>query len=151
MSAEHRIRTSWSLSPHPSKSNTYSRNLIVDFGYDVTVSASASADYLGDACLPDPEQLFLSSISSCHMLSFLAIAEMRGCKVLSYQDDASAYLEKEQGQLARVKRVVLRPRVDFDPRGKIPEPDALRRIHDKAHDICFIARSITTEVSVEPS
>lgn len=150
MSAEHKITASWSQNPHPSKPNTYSRNLIVDFGHDITLGASASPDYLGDAFLPDPEQLFLSSISSCHMLSFLAIAEMRGCKVLSYHDEASAYLEKDQGPLARVKRVVLRPRVEFDPSGKIPDFDAFGKMHDKAHEICFIARSITTEVSVEP-
>ncbi|MFJ6327887.1 MULTISPECIES: OsmC family protein [unclassified Rhizobium] len=150
MSAEHKITASWKQAPHPSKPNTYSRNLMVDFGHNIVVGASASPDYLGDASLPDPEQLFLSSLSSCHMLSFLAIAEMRGCKVVSYYDEASAYLEKDQGALARVKRVVLRPRVEFDPSGKIPDRDALEKMHDKAHDICFIARSVTTGVSVEP-
>jgi organic hydroperoxide reductase OsmC/OhrA len=149
MSAEHKISAIWKQGPHPSKPNTYSRNLIVDFGHNISVGASASPDYLGDSSLPDPEQLFLSSISSCHMLSFLAIAEMRGCKVLSYRDEASAYLEKDQGPLARVKRVTLRPQVEFDLSGKIPDFEALGKMHDKAHDICFIARSITTEVSVE--
>ncbi len=85
------------------------------------------------------------------MLSFLAIAEMRGSMVTSYRDEASAYLEKDQGALARIKRVILRPKVEFDPSAKIPDADALGKMHDKAHDICFIARSITTEVSVEPS
>ncbi len=149
MSAEHKITASWKQSPHSSKPNTYSRNLVVDFGHGIAVSASASPDYLGEASLPDPEQLFLSSLSSCHMLSFLAVAEMRGFKVLSYQDEASAYLEKDQGPLARVSRVTLRPRVEFDPSGKIPDSETLGKMHDKAHDICFIARSVTTEVSVE--
>ncbi len=150
MSAEHKIKAAWKRAPHPSKPQTYSRNLSFDFGHNITLGASASPDYLGDASLPDPEQLFLSSISSCHMLSFLAIAEMRGSMVTSYEDEASAYLEKDQGALGRIKRVILRPRVEFDPSAKIPDPDALGKMHDKAHDICFIARSITTEVSVEP-
>ncbi len=150
MSAEHKIIAGWSQSPHPSKPNTYSRNLTVDFGHDITIGASASPDYLGDASLPDPEQLYLSAIASCHMLSFLAIAEMRGCRVLSYHDDASAYLEKDSGALARVTRITLRPEIKFDPSAKMPDLDMLEKLHHKAHEICFIARSVTTEVSIEP-
>ena len=150
MSAEHKISADWLQSPHAFKPNTYSRNLTVDFGHGVMLGASASADYLGDAALPDPEQLFLSAIVSCHMLSFLAIAEMRGCKLMSYHDEASAYLEKDSGALARVTHITLRPEITFDPSAKVPDLDMLEKMHHKAHEICFIARSVTTKVSVEP-
>lgn len=151
MASEHKVAARWMHSPHAQKPATYSRNLTVDYGDGASLDVSAAAAYLGDAALPDPEQLFLSAVVSCHMLSFLAIAEMQGCKVRAYSDDASAYLEKDQGPLASVKRIVLRPRVEFDPSGKVPDTAALEKLHHKAHDICFVARSIKTEVVVEPA
>ena len=150
MASEHKISANWAHSPHPAKPATYSRNLKVNFGHDVEIAVSAAAAYMGDDTLPDPEQLFLSAVVSCHMLSFLALAEMQGCKVKTYSDDASAYLEKDQGPLASVKRIVLRPAVSFDPAGKVPDGPALEKMHHKAHDICFVARSVKTEIEVEP-
>lgn len=150
MVSEHKVAASWTNRPHETKPATYSRNLHIDYGQGAGLEVSAAAAYLGDGALPDPEQLFLSAIVSCHMLSFLAIAEMQGSRVVSYRDDASAYLEKDQGPLASISRVVLRPAVAFDPAGKIPDAAALAKLHHKAHDICFVARSIKTEVVVEP-
>lgn len=151
MASEHTVTASWTHAPHAAKPATYSRNLRMDYGHGAGLDVSAAAAYLGDPALPDPEQLFLSAVVSCHMLSFLALAEMQGCKVTSYRDQASAYLEKDQGPLASIKRIVLRPAVSFDPAGKVPDQAALEKLHHKAHDICFVARSIKTEVSVEPA
>lgn len=150
MTSEHNITASWTRRPHLVRPGTYSRNLSVDYGQGAGLDVSAAASYLGDPALPDPEKLYLSAVASCHMLSFLAIAEMQGCKVTSYRDDASAYLEKDQGPIASVKRIVLRPTVTFDSAGKVPDAIALEKLHHKAHDICFVARSIKTEVVVEP-
>ncbi|RFC67605.1 MULTISPECIES: OsmC family protein [Mesorhizobium] len=150
MSSEHNVTASWAYAPNASKPSTYSRNLNIDYGHGAGLKVSAAAAYFGDALLPDPEQLFLSAVVSCHMLSFLAIAEMHGCKVKAYRDEASAYLEKDQGPLASVKRIVLRPAVEFSPDGKVPDAALLAKLHDKSHDICFVARSIKTTVIVEP-
>jgi organic hydroperoxide reductase OsmC/OhrA len=97
----------------------------------------------------DPEEAFVAALSSCHLLTFLAIAARRRLVVDDYSDEAIGYLEKNaEGRLA-VTRVVLRPRVAFGGAGP-PATEELASLHELAHAQCFIANSVRTEVTVEP-
>jgi organic hydroperoxide reductase OsmC/OhrA len=100
-----------------------------------------------DAAGVDPEEAFVASLSSCHMLFFLDFARRAGMVVASYEDEAEGVMEKGPDGRVRITKVTLRPRIVFDD-----EPDAatLDDLHHKAHEACFIANSVTSEVVVEP-
>src|SRR5579864_6106041 len=116
---------------------------------ETTVPASAAPDFRGDAARLNPEEAFVAALSSCHMLTFLAVAAKRKFIPDSYLDDAVGYLEKNsQGRLA-VTRVVLRPRIVWAQGISVSEED-LNKLHHQAHEGCFIANSVTTDVRVEP-
>lgn len=130
------------------------------FGYDeynrehewefegVRVPASAAPGYKGKPGHVDPEEAFIAALSSCHMLTFLALAARKRFVVDAYEDDAVGHLEKdERGKLA-VTRVILRPRASFAPTGA-PTPEEISKLHAQAHEHCFIANSVRTEVAVE--
>lgn len=142
--AEHHIALSWSRGDTPFTYETYPRNHAITFKNGTPVIFSSSSAYRGDPARGDPEDLLVASLSSCHMLSFLAIAAKKKVTVDSYQDDAVGFLENDGGKLW-LKRVVLRPSI-------VSSADAatLAEIHHLAHQACFIANSVKTEVTVEP-
>jgi organic hydroperoxide reductase OsmC/OhrA len=97
----------------------------------------------------DPEEALVASTSSCHMLWFLSIAAKRGFVVERYVDDAFGILGKNpEGKLA-MTRITLRPRVEFSA-SRLPSAEELRSLHEAAHEECFIASSLKSEVVVEP-
>ena len=144
--SEHAINLKWELGAKAFTYDAYSRNHTVTFKNRQTVAMSAAAAYRGDAALPDPEDMFVAALSSCHMLSFLAIATKRKLSVVSYEDDAVGHLENEGGKLW-MTRVILRPRITFAGEA---DPALVARCHDEAHHACFIASSVKTDVAVEP-
>ena len=91
----------------------------------------------------DPEEAFIASLSSCHMLWFIHLALQRKFVVDRYVDEAVGVLDKNW-----MSQVTLRPIVSFS--GKAPSDDEHRALHHKAHEKCFIANSVKTEVRVEP-
>jgi organic hydroperoxide reductase OsmC/OhrA len=96
----------------------------------------------------DPEEAFVASLSSCHMLTFLYLAAKQGILVESYRDEAIGVMEKnEQGRMA-ITRVTLRPEIKFG--GTPPSPEVLEKLHHAAHDECFIANSVKSDVRCEP-
>lgn len=97
----------------------------------------------------DPEEAFVGSLSSCHLLSFLAVAAKAGFHVTRYEDDAVGELDmNEQARLA-VTRVTLRPTVTFSTDNK-PTVDELKQLHERASRDCFIANSVKTQIVLEP-
>lgn len=127
---------------------TYSRAHRWTFGGGVSLEASAAPEYLGSAALPNPEEALVAALSSCHMLSFLAICARKKLAVDAYEDAAEGYLERNaEGRLA-VTRTTLRPRITFAP-GTTVDAETLRALHDSAHHECFIASSVKTVVTVE--
>ena len=142
---EHHIKLDWEKGETPFTYEAYTRNHTIAFknGQDV-LAASASPTYKGDADKADPEDMLVAALSSCHMLSFLAIAAKKKLTVNSYQDDAVGFLENEGGKLW-ITRVILRPKVAIDT-----DAETLSHIHHLAHEACFIANSVKTEVTVEP-
>ena len=112
--------------------------------------ASAAPAYLGNPQRVDPEAAFVAALSSCHMLTFLALASNKGFVVDSYVDSAVGHLEKNAAGKFAVTRVDLNPKIAFSG-AKLPAQADLDWLHDKAHKECFIANSVTTEVHVVPA
>jgi organic hydroperoxide reductase OsmC/OhrA len=144
---EHHATIVWQRTSDAFTYDTYNRAHEWRFQGE-TVRASAAPDFRGDAARVNPEEAFVASLSSCHMLTFLALATKRKFSLDTYRDEAVGYLEKnEQGRLA-VTRVILRPRIEWSP-GVTVSPAELERLHHQAHEGCFIANSVKTQVSVE--
>jgi organic hydroperoxide reductase OsmC/OhrA len=143
--AEHHIKLSWEKGDAPFTYDAYTRNHAIAFkNGQETMIFSASPAYKGDASKADPEDLLVAALSSCHMLSFLAIASKKKLTVTSYEDDAVGFLENEAGKLW-MTRVILRPKVAIHT-----DAQTLAHIHHLAHEACFIANSVKTDISVEP-
>jgi organic hydroperoxide reductase OsmC/OhrA len=144
--AEHKIALEWQKGDVAFTYDTYSRNHEITFKDGVAKTFSAAAVYRGDATKGDPEDMFVAALSSCHMLSFLAIAARKRITVISYTDDASGWLENDGGKLW-MTRVVLRPRIVFET---APDAASIDQMHHMAHEQCFIANSVKTDIRVEP-
>jgi organic hydroperoxide reductase OsmC/OhrA len=110
------------------------------------IEASAAPAYKGKSEFVDPEEALVASIASCHMLTFLALAAGRKLTIESYEDDAVGLLEKNADGRLAITRVTLRPKISFAE----PAPDAetVQDLHHKAHEQCFIANSVTTQIDV---
>ncbi|MFL6725679.1 MAG: OsmC family protein [Sphingomicrobium sp.] len=96
----------------------------------------------------DPEEAFVASLSSCHMLFFVDFARRAGIVVDSYVDEAEGVLDKRADGKMAMTRVTLHPRVEFSGENP-PTAEEIADLHHRAHDACFIANSVTTEVTVE--
>jgi organic hydroperoxide reductase OsmC/OhrA len=144
--SEHVVDVSWSRGEHEFTYQTYSRDHEWRFDGGVTVPGSANPAYLGSPGPVDPEEAFVAALSSCHMLTFLSIAARKRLVVDSYDDHAVGLMAKnERGKLA-ITQVTLHPKIVFA--GEQPDAATLERIHHLAHEECFIANSVTTEITV---
>ena len=113
------------------------------------MQASAAPAYLGNPKYVDPEEAFVASLSSCHMLTFLAVACKKKFVLDEYVDEAVGHMEKNaEGKLA-ITRVVLRQKTKFSG-DKQPSKEELDEMNHTAHEQCFIASSVKTEVMIEP-
>lgn len=142
----------WSRGEARFTDNRYSRAHQWRFDGGAVVPASSSPQVvripLSDPSGVDPEEAFVASLSSCHMLWFLSIAAERGWTVDRYLDEAEGEMTKnERGQLV-MSRVTLRPAVQFA--GEAPTAAEEDTLHHEAHESCFIANSVRTNVLVEP-
>jgi organic hydroperoxide reductase OsmC/OhrA len=145
-------RIAWERNGQDFAGKKYSRAHTWTFDGGLTVPASSSPHVVkvpySDPSAVDPEEAFVASCSSCHMLSFLWRAGLAGFVVESYEDDAEGVMEKnKEGRLA-ITRVTLRPKVRFS--GKLPNKDEHDHLHHLAHEDCFIANSVKTEITCEP-
>lgn len=151
--SEYRAELAWERHGAVFVDGCYSRRHVLRFDGGLEIPASASpnvvAEPMADPAALDPEEAFVASLASCHMLWFLAIAAERGYRVDSYRDNASGTLSlNDRGRLAMTS-VVLRPKVAFGADGA-PSAEEVVEMHDAAHTRCFIASSVTTEVRCEP-
>ena len=129
----------------------YSRAHEWVFDGGVTVPASPSPHIVpapwSDQAGVDPEEAFVASLSACHMLFFVDFARRAGFVVDKYVDEAEGVLDKRADGRMAMTRVTLRPRVTWG--ANAPDETAIADLHHRAHDACFIANSVTTEVTVE--
>lgn len=146
--SEHRVKLSWALGAPEFQYATYNREHTWSFDGGVEVAASAAPAYRGKPEYVDPEEAFVASLSSCHMLTFLAIAAKRRFRVEHYADEAVGFLEKNADGKLAVTRVVLRPEITFGG-DRRPTAAELHEMHELSHAECFIANSVKTQVTVE--
>jgi len=144
--SEHRAVIKWARSTPGFDYQEYSRDHIWQFG-ELELPASAAPEYLGNDEHVDPEQAYVASLSSCHMLTFLAIAARRRLAVTRYLDQALGILEENSGGKLMVARVILSPQVEFDT-GTTVATKTLEKMHRLAHRECFIANSVKTEIEL---
>jgi organic hydroperoxide reductase OsmC/OhrA len=133
--------------------NKYSRRHLLRFDGGAEVAGSSSPHSvplpMSDASAVDPEEMFVASLSSCHMLWFLALAAKRKFCVDRYADAAVGVMEKNaQGRVA-ITRVTLRPGVVFSGE-RLPTHAEIEHLHHEAHEACYIANSVKSEVVCEP-
>lgn len=129
----------------------YSRAHSLSFDGGAVVPGSASPQVvpppLSDPAGVDPEEALVASASACHMLWFLHLARDAGLDVAAYRDEARGTMARDERGRMAMTRIVLRPEIDFV--GEAPAGDALARLHHEAHERCFIANSLRTEIVVE--
>ena len=147
--SEHRASIRWSRGNDAFTYDGYSRDHQWSFEGGQTLLASAAPAYLGSESGVDPEEALVAALSSCHMLTLLAIAAKKGWVVDSYEDDAVGTLARNADAKLAVTRVILRPRIVFSG-DTVPDEAALKRLHHQSHEHCFIANSVRTEISIEP-
>jgi organic hydroperoxide reductase OsmC/OhrA len=146
--SEHRATIDWQRTSADFTYATYNRAHEWRFNA-AAVPASATKEYRGDEARVNPEEALVAALSSCHMLTFLAVAAKRKLSLDSYRDEAVGVLEKNaEGKLA-ITRVTLRPKIVWSS-GATVSADDLQKMHHDAHAGCFIANSVTTKVTVEP-
>ena len=133
--------------------NRYSRRHLLRFDGGAQVPGSSSPHSvplpMSDASAVDPEEAFVASLASCHMLWFLALAAKRKFVVDRYFDAAVGFMEKNaEGRIA-ITRVLLRPEVGFSGE-RLPSTSEIEQLHHEAHEACYIANSVKSEVVCEP-
>jgi organic hydroperoxide reductase OsmC/OhrA len=142
----HNATIRWSRGGKDFTYKTYSRDHVwIANGNEIP--ASATPAYLGNPNRVDPEAALVAALSSCHMLTFLALAANKGFVLETYEDAAVGHLEKNAPGKMAITRVELHPKIAFGG-PKQPTAADLDWLHDKAHKECFIASSVTTDVRV---
>ena len=147
--SEYKASLCWKHTGGPFDSASFSRDHTVTFAGGITIDASSAPIYKGNPAFVNPEEAFVASLASCHMLTFLAIAAFKGFAVEVYSDDAVGVLARNEDRTIAMTRVTLHPKVVFGG-AKLPSEEDLRKLHASAHRKCFIANSVKTEVGVEP-
>jgi organic hydroperoxide reductase OsmC/OhrA len=146
--SEHKVTLEWKRESENFSYESYNRDHVLVFEGGTRVSASAAPAYRGNPAHVNPEEGFVAALSSCHMLTFLAMAAKKHFVVDSYSDHAVGFMEKNpKGKLA-ITRVILHPLIVFSGTTS-PIPEQIGALHELAHNECFIANSVTTEVRVE--
>ncbi len=149
----YKVEILWERGDQAFVDNRYSRRHVLRFDGGAEVPASSSPGVvplpMSDASAVDPEEAFVASLSSCHMLWFLSLAAQRKLRVDSYFDGADGLLKKNADGKLAMTRVTLRPRVAFSG-DRIPTREEIDQLHHQAHEECFLASSVKTEMRCEP-
>jgi organic hydroperoxide reductase OsmC/OhrA len=151
--SDYYAEVSWSRGDEPFTDRRYSRRHRVRFdgGFEMPGSSSPHSVRVpySDPQAVDPEEAFVASLSSCHMLWFLSIAADRGYRVDRYVDAAVGTMATNAEGRTAMTVVTLRPQARFSG-DRLPDAAEIERMHHAAHDECFIANSVKTEVRCEP-
>ena len=151
--AEHKAIIRWKRKENDQEftKGKYSREHTWQFDGGVSVPASPSPSVVpapwSNPANVDPEEAFVASVSSCHMLTFLHLASKRGFQIESYDDEAVGTMTKGANGVPWVNLVTLHPKIVYSG-GKQPNPSEEGELHHLSHEQCFIADSIKTEVKV---
>jgi|SRR5580765_3536768 len=149
--SEHKATITWSRRDDDFLKGKYSREHTWAFDGGLKLPASPSpavvpAPYSNPADI-DPEEAFVASVSSCHMLTFLHLASKEGFQVDSYQDESIGLMTKNEEGVPWISSIILNPKIAWSG-SKLPSLEEQHRLHHLAHQQCFIANSIKTQVEV---
>jgi organic hydroperoxide reductase OsmC/OhrA len=151
--SEHKAMIRWRGNGPDFLKGKYSREHTWTFDGGASVPASASPAVVpapwSNPAHVDPEEAFVASLASCHLLTFLYLAGQQGFQIDSYDDEAVGVMAKNEKGVPWVSRVTLHPRIVFGG-DKRPTPAEEEKLHHQAHEQCFIANSVKTEVVVQP-
>jgi organic hydroperoxide reductase OsmC/OhrA len=149
--SEHKATISWKRTSPDFLKGRFSREHTWTFDGGARVTASASPSVVPapwvDPAHVDPEEAFVASLSSCHMLTYVFLAGRQGFQVDSYDDEAVGTVSKNEKGLSWVSAVTLRPKVTYSGE-KLPSAADEERLHHMAHEYCFIANSVKTQVTI---
>ena len=149
--SQHKATVSWKSDNENFLQGKFTRAHTWTFDGGTVVPASASPAVvpapLSNPAAVDPEEAYVASISSCHMLTFLWEARKAGFRIDSYDDEAVGELTKNERGVPWISKVVLHPRIVYGG-DKRPSAAEETELHHKAHDGCFIAQSVKTEIVV---
>jgi organic hydroperoxide reductase OsmC/OhrA len=149
--AEYKALVKWQRTSPDFVRGRYSREHTWTFDGGITVAASSSphvvpTPWSNPACV-DPEEAFVASISSCHLLTFLYLAAKQGFQIDSYEDEAVGVVTKNEQGVPWVSAVVLNPKIAYAG-DKLPTAAEQEHLHHLAHEQCFIANSVKTNITV---
>lgn len=151
--SEYTATVTWELGDQDFAGNKYSRGHTWTFDGGLQVPASSSPKVVPVPMSVeeniDPEEAYIASLSSCHMLWFLAIAGKKRFVVERYEDQAIGILDTFEGSRKWMRKVILKPNIRFGGDNQ-PTAEDLNAMHEAAHENCFIANSVATEVVIEP-
>ena len=149
--AEYKATIKWQRKSPDFVRGKYSREHTWTFDGGVTIGASASPHVVpvpwSNPALIDPEEAFVGAISSCHMLTFLFLAAKRGFQIDSYEDEAVGLMTKNEKGVPWISSVTLNPIIAYSG-DKLPSPTDAEQLHHLAHEQCFIAQSVKTDITV---
>jgi len=149
--AQHKAMIDWNGGSAEFLKGRYSREHTWRFDGGLSVPASSSPAVVpvpwSNIAAIDPEEAFVASLASCHMLTFLHVARLGGFEVTSYQDEAVGHTAPNEKRVPWVATVVLNPKIVYGG-DKRPTPEEEAHLHHLAHEQCFIAQSVKTEVKV---
>jgi organic hydroperoxide reductase OsmC/OhrA len=152
MAHDYRATIVWKKSGEDFSKGRYSRAHEWRFDGGTVVPASPSpgivpAQFIREDAV-DPEEALVAAISSCHMLTFLDLARRAGVVIESYEDEAVGVMEEIAPRRKAVTKVTLRPKIVY--MGTPPDKAKLEALHHEAHELCFIANSVITKITIEP-
>jgi len=149
--AEYKATIKWQRKSPDFVQGKYSREHTWTFDGGVTIGASSSPHVVpvpwSNPALIDPEEAFVGAISSCHMLTFLFLAAKRGFQIDSYEDEAVGLMTKNEKGVPWISSVTLNPKIAYSG-DKLPSPTDAEQLHHLAHEQCFIAQSVKTDITV---
>jgi organic hydroperoxide reductase OsmC/OhrA len=149
--SEHKATIRWTRTGDEFLKGKFSRAHTWTFDGGLTVPASASPSavplpYANPANV-DPEEAYVAAISSCHMLTYIWVAFRNGVVVDSYEDEAVGVMTKNEKGVSWVSLVTLHPKISYSGE-KVPTAADIEKFHHLAHDNCFIANSVKSEIKV---
>lgn len=147
--SEHKVKISWKNEKEDFSYAAYDRTHTWEMDGGKSLKASAAPEFMGDIHFLNPEEALAGALSSCHMMTFLFLASKKKMVVESYEDQSVAVLEKNQNNKMAVTKLFLRPKVVFRGDSQ-PTKEVIHSLHEKAHEECFIANSVLTEIILEP-
>lgn len=152
--AEYKAIIRWNHSRGEFLKGTYSREHTWTFDGGIVIPASPAPTSVrppySNPANVDPEEAFVAAISSCHMLTYLYVACKNGFEVTAYEDEAVGLMTKNDRGASWVSAVTLRPRITYGGE-KAPSRDQERELHHTAHEECYIANSVKTQITVSPA